>query len=174
MSSIIDPKWMARLSEKQVAASVERVAQKQKDQPLSRGQIISEHPFLRISDFKNIPHDDIIRRRGFSPFRVYKRDNPALLACIEGVKDRPITPTAYEIRKERQQDKFRNLLSLPLFRQEAREPKILVQQVKGGLWGAYVTPLGQERRLMGVYLTRNEAYIAAGDAARKIMAGEAF
>src|SRR5258706_16435730 len=148
MSSIIDPKWMARLSEKQVAASVERVAQKQKDQPLSRGQIISEHPFLRISDFKNIPHDDIIRRRGFYPFRVYKRDNPALLACIEGVKDRPITPTAYEIRKERQQEKFSKFLAEQRER-EARQPKILVQQVKGGLWGSYVTPVGQERRLMG-------------------------
>src|SRR5258707_7564275 len=109
MSSIIDPKWMARLSEKQVAASVERVAQKQKDQPLSRGQIISEYPFLRISDFKNIPYDGMIRGRGYPsyPFRVYKRDNPALLACIEGVKDRPITPTAYEIRKEKQQEKSR-------------------------------------------------------------------
>jgi hypothetical protein len=173
MSSIIDPQWMARLEEKRRAARAEHEAQKQENQPLSRGQIISEYPFLRISDFKNIPHDGMIRRRGFYPFRVYKRDNPALLACIGEAKDRPIAPTAYEIRKQRQQEKFSKWLEEQRER-EAREPKILVQQVKGGLWGAYVTPLGQERRLMGVYLTQNEAYIAAGDAARKIMAGEAF
>jgi hypothetical protein len=171
MSSITDPQWMARLEEKlraeRHAARAEDETQKQKEETLCRGQIISEYPFLRISDFKNIPHDGVIRRRGFYPFRVYKRDNPALLACIEAAKDRPITPT--EIKKQRQQEKLAEQRE-----REAREPKILVQQVKGGLWGAHVTPLGQERRLMGVYRTQNEAYTAAGDAARKIVAGETF
>ena len=85
MSSIIDPQWMARLEEKRRAVRAKHEAQKQKDQPLSRGQIISEYPFLRISDFKNIPYDGMIRGRTYPsyPFRVYKRDNPALLACIE-------------------------------------------------------------------------------------------
>jgi hypothetical protein len=175
MSSIIDPQWMARLEEKlraeRHAARAEDETQKQKEETLSRGQIISEYPFLRISDFKNIPHDGMIRGRGFYPFRIYKRDNPALLACIEAAKDRPIKPT--EIRKRRQQEEFNKRMKEQRER-EARAPKTLVQQVKGGLWGAYVTPIGQERRLMGVYLTQNEAYIAAGNAVRKIVAGEAF
>jgi hypothetical protein len=188
MSSIIDPQWMARMqdklqapqrekeriqSEKEALRAELKKREEQEAKRMSRGELMSKFSFLKISDFKDIPYDGFIKGRGFYPFRVYSPDNPDLLALIERAKDRPVTPTAYEIRKKRQQEEHNKWLKEQSER-EARAPKTLVQQVKGGLWGAYVTPIGQERRLMGVYLTQNEAYIAAGNALRKIVAGEAF